>query len=572
MAVPPLDNYGRYPRMAHWFNPILLFKLLINVILSSIFGSYADRRLMIAALDTTDPVKLFDRATAAKDALPKNAEGAIWIDFVADLGDGFDSTYAMASLLAQKDLKLGDLTLPRGQALFMGGDEVYPKATENAYRYQLRMPYVWASPDPNPKSEVGMPLYAVPGNHDWYDGLVLFLAYFCGHKATHFGSWRTPQRRSYFAIQLTDTWWLWAIDIQLADNIDQPQFDYFTLIAERMPANSKIILCSAEPGWLYTDTNSKSWDITDYAVGIAKDADRGLTIPIVMSGDTHHYNRYVGPDKTQFITSGGGGAFLHPTHQLQPTVDVELLGTPQKLTLASISDTGPEPAVYPPFDVSRDLVWRNLFFAFTNWDFSVLMGLVYWLLAVGITLRDQWDMYGLVAVLFGWSLIGYTAAQEKSYRPTVLISSAVHAAAHILVVIFVTRYFASFNETHFTLSGSWYSNWKWLGLLLLEMFPVGFLVGSSLFGWNMMFTCRYFRMNGNDAFSALRIGSYNNFVRLKITESSVEFFVVGLGNVPTRDDWQENRKHGPHTPDEPRFLPKDPLQPHLIERFSLKFS
>src|SRR5438309_476065 len=101
MAVPPLDNYSRYPRMAHWFDPILLFKLLINVILSSIFGSYADRRLMIAALDTTDSAKLFDRAITAKAAFSKNAEGAIWIDFVADLGDGFDSTYAMASLLAQ---------------------------------------------------------------------------------------------------------------------------------------------------------------------------------------------------------------------------------------------------------------------------------------------------------------------------------------------------------------------------------------------------------------------------------------------------------------------------------------
>jgi hypothetical protein len=136
-------------------------KLLINVILSSIFGSYADRRLMIAALDTTDPAKLFERATATKEMLKKNSEGAVWIDFVADLGDGFDSTYAVASLLAQRTLKLGEVTQPRGQALFMGGDEVYPKATENAYRYQLRMPYVWASPNPNPKSEVGVPLYAV---------------------------------------------------------------------------------------------------------------------------------------------------------------------------------------------------------------------------------------------------------------------------------------------------------------------------------------------------------------------------------------------------------------------------
>lgn len=529
MPVSPLDNYRRYPRMAHWFNPVLLFKLLVNVILSSIFGSYADRRLMIAALDTTDPQKLYERAIRAKGDFPKN-DGAIWIDFVADLGDGFDSTYAMATLLAKQTLSLGELTLPRGQALFMGGDEVYPKASEEAYRYQLRLPYVWASPDPDPDSDQGVPLYAVPGNHDWYDGLVLFLAYFCGHKPTHFGSWRAYQRRSYFAIQLTDSWWLWAIDIQLADNMDQPQFDYFTLIAERMPRDSKIILCSAEPGWLYTDTNSKSWDITDYAVGIAHDADRGLSVPIVMSGDTHHYNRYVGPDATQYITSGGGGAFLHPTHQLESTVDVNLLGTAQTLTLASASKTGANPAVYPSFELSRRLVWRNWYFALTNWDFSILMGLIYWLLAVAISLRNEWDMYLAVAFIFFWSLMGYTTTQEKSYRPTVLVTSGLHSLTHVLLLIFAATFFVSYNAHHFVLQGAWYTPWKWLGLLLAEMFPIGFAVGSSFFGWNMMFTCRYFRMNRNDAFSALRIGAYNNFVRMKITEDNVEFFVVGLEN------------------------------------------
>jgi hypothetical protein len=353
--------------------------------------------------------------------------------------------------------------------------------------------------------------------------------------------------------------------------MDQPQFDYFTLIAEGMPRDSKIILCSAEPGWLYTDTNSKSWEITDYALGIANDADRGLSVPIVMSGDTHHYNRYVGPNETQFITSGGGGAFLHPTHQLEPTVNIALLGVTQKLTLASASNKGLEPAVYPSVDVSRRLVWKNWIFAITNWDFSILMGLVYWLLAVAVTLRDQWDMYGLAAVIFGWSLIGYTTNQEKSYRPTVLISSAIHASAHILVVIFAARYFASLNDAHFTLTGAWYSPWKWLGPLLLEMFPAGFLIGGSLFGWNMMLTCRYFRMNRNDAFSALRIGAYNNFVRLKIAQDRVDFFVVGLENVPSRDDWQVNPNHKANTPDEPRFIPRTPLQPHLIERFSLNF-
>jgi len=314
MAVPPLDDTTRYPNMARWFDPVLLLKLLNNVFLSSIFGQYADRRLIIAALDTVPLDEHVRRAEAFRQRLTTNQDGSVWIDWVADLGDGFDSTYAVASLLSRKELKVGETPLPRGQALIMGGDEVYPTATRQAYSNQLRQPYARAAPDHDAKDDAGRPVLAIPGNHDWYDGLVLFLAFFCKEKPWHLGEWRSYQRRSYFAIRITETWWLWATDIQLADDMDQPQADYFKQIAAKMPENSKIILCSAEPGWLYTDSHRSSWEIMEYAAGIARNANRGHTIPLLLSGDTHHYSRYVGKDERQFITSGGGGGFLHPIH------------------------------------------------------------------------------------------------------------------------------------------------------------------------------------------------------------------------------------------------------------------
>jgi hypothetical protein len=249
----------------------------------------------------------------------------------------------MATLLGRKELVVDGRTLPRGQFLVMGGDEVYPKASRQAYTNQLRQAYAWASPDHDRHSRDGVPVFAIPGNHDWYDGLDLFLAFFCREKHWHLGSWRSRQRRSYFAIQLTQTWWLWATDIQLADTMDQPQADYFNRIATSMPDNSKIIMCSAEPGWLYTDTNSKSWEITDFAVGLAVEArkpdgtSKGHTVPLLLSGDTHHYSRYESAD-TQFITSGGGGAFLHPTHHLEQSVSLKWLTTKKKLQLGKIPD------------------------------------------------------------------------------------------------------------------------------------------------------------------------------------------------------------------------------------------
>jgi len=49
-------------------------------------------------------------------------------------------------------------------------------------------------------------LYALPGNHDWYDGLVTFLRVFCVRDG-RVGNWVTRQRRSYFALKLPHDWW-----------------------------------------------------------------------------------------------------------------------------------------------------------------------------------------------------------------------------------------------------------------------------------------------------------------------------------------------------------------------------
>jgi hypothetical protein len=578
MAVPPLNDTTRYPKMAHWFDPVLLLKLLNNVLLSSIFGQYADRRLIIAALDTVTPDEHFNRANSFRNRLTKNPDGSMWIDWVADLGDGFDSTYAMASLLSRKEVKVDDTPLPRGQALIMGGDEVYPKASRQAYANQLRQPYAWAAPDHDPKDDTGRPVLAIPGNHDWYDGLVLFLAFFCKEKPWHLGEWRSYQRRSYFAIRITESWWLWATDIQLADDMDQPQADYFKQIAAKMPANSKIILCSAEPGWLYTDTNRSSWEIMEYAAGIARNADRGHTVPLLLSGDTHHYSRYVGKDERQFITSGGGGAFLHPTHQLEEDVSVSFVDHREALKLGTMPDPADPkktaPAAYPPFTTSRLLTLRNIYFAFSNWDFSLLMGLIYFVFATLISVRDRPDTYVLIAAVFGAGLIGYTVKQEVSAKFKIWSSSALHAAAHVVVLIWAARWFIQFNVQHFAWNGAWWEVWAWLGLLATEMTPVGFLVGSTLFGLNMLVTCLCLRMNRNDAFSSLRIGSYNNFLRLRLAEDGFDVFAVGLEEVPGRDDWIANPMHKPGhpDPDQPVFVPKVDLKPHLIEKVFVRFA
>ena len=96
-----------------WLSPVLLAGTAVRVVLSELFGAYLDKRELQNAL----PRKLFDERPETGDATGDE----VWLDYVADLGDGFDSTYAIAYLLAQPCLTVDGHELPRGRAVVMGG-------------------------------------------------------------------------------------------------------------------------------------------------------------------------------------------------------------------------------------------------------------------------------------------------------------------------------------------------------------------------------------------------------------------------------------------------------------------
>src|SRR5262249_34539488 len=89
---------------------------------------------------------------------------------------------------------------------------------------------------------------------------------------------------------------------------------------------------------------------------------------------------------------------------------------------------------------------------------------------------------------------------------------------------------------------------------------------------NMLITCLLLRMNRNDAFSSLRIGGYNNFLRFRLTDDGFDMYVVGLKHVPKRDDWIAHKDHDKNKPDPEIsvFVPKSDLEPHTIEKASVR--
>ena len=143
---------GQLPKMVSWYDPRLLARIGVRTIISSVFGQYADQRLMQAVTDpcerqgSGDPLRLLrsQRRRPAKCITP-DENGAYWIDYIADVGDGFESTYTMAYLLAQDGLDVrGAGRLRHGEILIMGGDQCYPQATREEYKKRLLQPFNWA--------------------------------------------------------------------------------------------------------------------------------------------------------------------------------------------------------------------------------------------------------------------------------------------------------------------------------------------------------------------------------------------------------------------------------------------
>jgi hypothetical protein len=304
---------------------------------------------------------------------------------------------------------------------------------------------------------------------------------------------------------------------------------------------------------------------------IALATNKGLKIPIVLSGDTHHYSRYVGDDGvTQFITSGGGGAFLHPTHQLEQTIDLNreqdgfswLDGLVKTVSLGvdpqPVPDVLQQEARYPPRAESMAMLKGNFKFVAHNLGFAVLLGFFYWVLGL-LSARLWWDgIYVIPIVLFIGFWI-YTKRQEGSSLK-VLALSAMNAVVHAIAVMVLAFVFRHLNAGHLDPAA-----WPRLSFLLFasEMIVFGGLVAGALFGLYLYASSRWWNQNHNDAFSAMRLDSYRSFLRMRIHDDEVTIYPIGLDKVPKRREWRMNTMRTGSPP--PVYVPMPPLAPRLIE-------
>jgi 3',5'-cyclic AMP phosphodiesterase CpdA len=279
----------------------------------------------------------------------RSAGDAVSALVIGDTGEGDNSQYAVAdSLVAlSKDV---DFAVICSDVVYPTGDRVdYGRAFHHPYR------------------NLKLPIYAVPGNHDWYDSLHGFMHYFCGiDDAAYqpdFGSgpraalarllWRRSPRwdgmvdpaangivvaerpppdplqpAPYFVIDAGPVRFV-GIDTGITGGIDKDQYHWLRRVSLDAAERPKILL-TGKP--IYVNNEYRPGSVT----GATRTVDDVITNPranyvMAIGGDIHNYQRYpvrvAGGRTIQYLVSGGGGAYMHATHNIPP-VDISGVDEP----------------------------------------------------------------------------------------------------------------------------------------------------------------------------------------------------------------------------------------------------
>ena len=535
--------------MVRWFDPHQLLDTVARVLASSVWSSYVDSR----ELQALTPSGFGDRSDLTE----------LWVDYVSDLGDGWNPTYTVATLLAEEELDLSydgeKHPTRRGRILVMGGDQVYPVPKRTEYENRLIGPYRAALPC---APAGGLDLFAIPGTHDWYDGLINFTNVFC--RGRSIGGWTTSQSRSYFALKLPHRWWLWGLDMQFGDYLDEVQLRYFGEIAanEVKPGDS-VILCMAkevESGRKSAEVSSDR-DLRYLEREIVETA--GGRVAAHLKSGRHYYARYAEEGGSrQLITAAGGGAFMHPTHNLPEWNDPHPGAEEKRYRRV---------AVYPSARDSKRLRKRVFLLPAYNLPLAALFGAVQILLAfmlnlhldgrhVSLTFGDlRRALWGSPTAFLLLLLIVFTVGAMIR-----LAHDAGGLSRLLLGVVHSLMLFASLAGV--MLAASRLSSALGTGLASFLAFlgfvavlgGVGGVLGIAAYLW--LANC--FGFHGNEAYAPLHHADYKSFLRFHIdTDGNLTAYPIGIDRVGRK--W-ELRPDAPA--DAPWFAPVGAkLEPHLIE-------
>jgi hypothetical protein len=319
-----------------WMNPVPIWDSR-NQYLSRIFEdpTNAERRRWMRIQHESGKLQ--------KDLILDRHAGREEVSFlvVGDTGEGDASQYAVVKPL-----------LARGRDtdfMVICSDVIYPSGDAEDYDAKFYDPY----------EDYARPIYALPGNHDWDDGLVGFMYHLCGAEASSLAAaeeeasslkerlrrllWRRPARKSpeelperrrtedgrrsdqrspYFAIE-TGPLLVVGIDTGLGGVMDLDQGQWLRRISREI--DKPKLLLTGKPLYVDGEFHPNPIEGGGTVDEIVRAPEHGYVAAI--GGDIHNYQRYSvrvpGREAPfDYIVSGGGGAYMSATHRI-PKVDLE---------------------------------------------------------------------------------------------------------------------------------------------------------------------------------------------------------------------------------------------------------
>ncbi len=284
------------------------------------------REAMVQAVFDKEPATKPEELLAVKPGDVKNGQDFSFI-VIGDTGEGDASQHSLRAsyldIVKQPDVKF----------VVVSSDVVYPTGAMRDYEANFWLPFMGTT----------KPVYAIPGNHDWYDALEAFVATFYQPQAARIamrarieldkrititnekridqliaeatrlrGEYGVPtqfQKAPYFQFQ-TDRFALFAVDTGVVKRIDPVQMKWFRQALESAKGKMKMAILGHP---LYAGGQYMAEDEPDFAEihQLLKEHD----VTIVMAGDTHDMEYYLekqsaGNKIAHHFVNGGGGAYL----------------------------------------------------------------------------------------------------------------------------------------------------------------------------------------------------------------------------------------------------------------------
>jgi hypothetical protein len=343
--------------------------------------------------------------------------------------------------------------------------------------------------------------------------------------------------------------------------LGEAQRAYFAEAADRLEAGDRVILCSPVPLWHLRQREPDRYaDLRSFLDPLV--AGRRSTLPLVLAGDFHVFAHHTRTDertgeREDHVTSGGGGAFLHPTHNLAE--QIPSAGGPVDYELAACWPPAPvSRALAPGFRQILDAQFLSLVpvVALLHLAFAALIPLRLTIPATPPAAEPSWKEAAawMVGSWPCWpvlllAVLGGVVATRPNSTDAILARNArrwglLHGGMQAAVVVVAAAL------ARWAVPGT---RWWWHLLVV----PVLGGLGSLLtFGFMTTVVNRRIRANDNTVYSKAHLTRYKHFLRMRIdTDGDLTVFAVGLD--PVGDGWFDALRHRrPLPPSDPAGRPR----------------